>query len=370
MHDAIIIGGGVMGSAVAWQLAHRGLDVRLIEQFEPGHARGSSHGRSRIIRTAYYEHPDYIPLVRRSFELWNELAADRPETPLLHACDCVGIGPPDGELMTGLKTAHTLLPDTTSVLDAAAIRDRWGVQVPDYFQGLLDREAGVLAAEASVLALHAEAQANGAVMNFGETVCGWQSTGDTVRVLTDAAEYSAWNVVITAGPWLMRLVPVPITVMRQVMLWFEPLAVMTPASFPTFLIETPGGAYYGLPAIDSHGVKVALHYGADEVSDVAAIRREVTDADKVTVRSFIDNYLPGKLGECIGQQSCLYTLSPDRHFIIDRHPQHANVIVAGGFSGHGFKFAPVVGEAIAEMIADGQTQHPLDRFRFSRFTTS
>jgi sarcosine oxidase len=213
----------------------------------------------------------------------------------------------------------------------------------------------------------------GAEVHAEEPVREWRAVGGGVEVRTDRGAYSAARLVVTAGPWataVLRDLGVPLTVMRQVLLWFRPTdaSLFRRDRFPIFLVDDASGAYYGLPMIDGRGVKLARHYGAAEVPTPDAVDRTARPADGEAVRPFVRQYLPagdGPLGE---SQVCLYTLTPDRHFVIDAHPLYPQVAVACGFSGHGFKFAAAVGEVLADLAIDGTTRHDIGLFRATRFT--
>ena len=371
-YDAIVLGLGGMGSAALFELARRGRRVLGLEQYPLVHARGSSHGHTRIIRTAYYEHPGYVPLVRRAFERWHELE-QLTGRHLLTGCGCLTLGPADGELVTGVRAAAREHGLAVAELTAEEVcRAYPAVRVPDSMCGLLETEAGFLYVEECVRA-HLDAAAHrGAVVRAEEAVVAWTPRGDTVEVRTTSGVYHAARLVVTAGAWATRLladIGVPLSVMRQTLLWFAPPdpAVFRRDRFPVFIADTPAGAFYGLPMIDPRGVKLARHYGAPELPSPDGVDWAVTDADEAPVRQFGDTYLPGTLGRRTDGQVCLYTLTPDRHFVLDRHPGHATVAVAAGFSGHGFKFAPAVGEVLADLAEAGRTAHPIEMFRASRF---
>ncbi|MFO0808207.1 MAG: N-methyl-L-tryptophan oxidase [Gemmataceae bacterium] len=368
MYDAIILGTGGMGSAAAAELARRGRRVLALEWFPLVHAFGSSHGHTRVIRTAYYEHPAYVPLCRRAFDLWYGLE-QRVGRHLLTPCDCLSIGQPDGELVAGVRRAaadHALAIDNLSSDD---IRRRFPVfRFSDEYVGVLEREAGFLYVEDCVRAQIDDAIAHGATVRGGEPVVAWEANDRGVTVRTADATYTADRLVVTAGAWATKLLGelgAKLSVMRQVLFWFAP---PDPRSFardrlPVYLADTPEGCFYGLPAIDQRGHKVARHYGAPELPNPDTVRRVVADADEEPVRAFVRNHLPGANGPRRDATVCLYTLSPDRHFVIDRHPEYSTVAIAAGFSGHGFKFAPVVGEMLAD-LTDGKES--LDLFSIHR----
>jgi sarcosine oxidase len=371
--DVILTGAGGMGSAAAFEFARRGRSVLALEQFPLVHDRGSSHGHTRIIRRAYYEHPAYVPLVRRAFERWYDLE-QRTGRHLLTECDCLAIGPPGGEVVTGVLASareHGLAVDR---LDPAGLRRAYPqFRFDDGSEGVLERGAGFLYVEECVRAHLDAARSLGATIQADEAVTGWQSDGRSVVVTTAKGEYRAASLVLTAGPWAGELLAnhgAPLRVMRQTMLWFGTAddAAFRRDRFPIFLAEVPGGPFYGLPVIDGRGLKVARHYGAPELRSPDEVERVIRPADEPLVRRFLDAYLPAVNGPLRYGQTCIYTLTPDRHFLIDRHPEYPNVAVAGGFSGHGFKFAPVVGEVLADLVETGRTRWPIGMFSFARLS--
>jgi sarcosine oxidase len=369
--DAIVLGLGGMGSAAAFHLARRGLSVLGFEQFPLGHDRGSSHGQTRIIRTAYYEHPAYVPLVRRASDLWRELEAvvDRE---LLTPCPCLNVGAPEGEVILGVRAAareHGLMVEE---LSASEIERRFpAFRIPASSVGILEGDAGSLAVEACVLAHQAAALRTGRVA-FGaeERVLSWRPLGEGVEVTTTAGTHTAEKLIVTAGAWAGRMlgdIGLPLTVMRQVMHWFDADPTRFRAgALPIFFVETPDGAFYGLPSFDGRTFKCARHYGATELDSPDRIDWKTSLADEARLRPFLHLYLPDA-GGCTASQVCMYTLTPDRHFIIDLHPEHPQVVIAAGFSGHGFKFAPTVGEILADLTTAGRTAHAIDLFRIGRF---
>jgi sarcosine oxidase len=374
-YDAIVLGVGGMGSAALFELARRGRRVIGLEQYDPGHDQGSSHGHTRIIRQAYYEGPDYVPLVRRAYERWYDLE-QRLGRRLLTECPCLSLGRPDSEVVAGvrLSAAQHALP--VEDLTAADLRRRFpAFRFGDDVVGVLERTAGFLAVEDCVRGHVEAALALGAELKAGEAALSWSAQGDGVEVRTRRDTYAAARLIVTAGPWAGRLLAglgVPLTVMRQVPLWFEPgdAAAFRRDRFPVFIAEVAEGYFYGLPMVDPAGVKVARHYGAAELAGPEGVSREPTDADEPPVRAFLRAHLPGADGPRRRASVCLYTLTPDRHFVIDLHPEHPQVALACGFSGHGFKFSAAVGEVLADLAEEGRTPWPIGLFRLARFTDS
>src|SRR5262245_46216456 len=337
-YDAVIIGLGGMGSATAAELARRDLRVLGLEQFDRGHALGSSHGHTRIIRTAYFEHPDYVPLCRAAFASWYDLE-QRTGRQLLIDCPCLTLGPPDGELVSGvLAAAHQHKLEVDSLSHGELCRRYPQFHCEDHFIGVLEHSSGILLVDDCVRTLQNEAIQHGAELRFGEDVVEWKAVDGGVAVRTKWETLSAAKLVITAGSWAGRVLAdlnLPLTVMRQVPMWFRPdyPAQFRRDHFPIFILDAPEGNYYGMPMLDQRGIKVARHYGAPELSGPDQVQRQMTDDDEQPIRRFLETYLPTAAGPRSDASVCLYTLTPDRHFIIDRHPKFDHVAIAAGFSG-------------------------------------
>jgi len=370
--DVAVIGLGAMGSAALLHLARRGLHVAGLEQFEPGHDRGSSHGETRIIRLGYFEHPSYVPLVRAALPLWRALERDSGKA-LLRITGIIEIGVPDGTLVAGtLHSARTHgLPH--EVLDAATVMRRFpAFRLPPDFVGVLQPEAGILAPEPAIHAQIALALAAGAQLRSNERVHAIEPTLAGVRVVTDRAVIEARHAVVAAGPWLPQLLPgfpVPLRVTRQVVGWFAPSdpAIFAPDRCPIFMIENTGGVFYGFPRGSKPGIKFAKHHHADEAVDPATPVRPMDAGDEALLRAALAAHLPSANGELLASQTCLYTMAPDGDFILDRLPGAPAIVVASPCSGHGFKFAPVIGEILADLVTEGTTRHDVSRFSLARF---
>jgi sarcosine oxidase len=368
-YDVIVLGLGGMGAAAAATLARRGVRVLGLEQFEFAHHRGSSHGRTRIIRTAYYEHPAYVPLVRRAFSLWAELEA-RTGRNLLTPCPCLCVGDPAGELVTGVQRAaieHQLPVETLSAKEVEARFPQF--RIPEPWVGTLEQSAGILGVETGVQAHIDDAAAHRADLRANEPVLSWKAGDDSVEVTTAKGTYSAARLVVTAGAWATALlcdIGLPLTVMRQVQWWFGAEETFAPEHFPVFLLDTPAGAYYGIPAVGGMGLKCARHYGEPELPSPDGVNWTVEPGEEADVRAFLAKHLPAADRSLTHAEVCMYTLTPDRHFVIDTHPLFPQVSVACGFSGHGFKFAPTVGEILADLSLQGHTEHPIELFRANR----
>lgn len=371
--DVIVLGLGAMGSAATYELARRGVRVLGIEQYTPAHDRGSSHGRSRIIREAYFEHPDYVPLIQRAYERWRALEQEAG-VHLLVMTGGLMIGPPDGVLVPGALTSaktHHLPHELITASDIEARFPPFRVEPPTV--AVQEPNAGVLFPEACVRAHLTGASNAGATLRFEEAVQRWTVRGDHVEVTTSKGTYTASRLIITAGPWapvMLKELGLPLQVERNVMYWFQPRATADPFSperFPIYIYEYAKNAFfYGFPAFSDGNVKVAHHYSGESCTP-ETIRRQVTLEEVARMRNLLAGLLPDANGDLAQATTCMYTNTPDGHFVIDRHPQWTNVTVACGFSGHGFKFASVVGEVLADLALDGKTRHRIDLFKLARF---
>jgi sarcosine oxidase len=370
-YDAIVVGTGGIGSAALDHLARRKLRVLGLDRFPPAHDRGSSHGQSRMIRQAYFEHPDYVPMVLRAYEGWADLSRRRGRA-LYHETGLLEIGPVDGVVVPGvLKSAreHRLEVDQ---LSPAELASRFpGFHVPPHFTGVFERRAGYLEVEQCVRAYLDEATAAGAELRSDETVLGWRAVGSGVEVETSRGRYSAGRLIITAGAWASDLLAdlgLRLSVVRKPLYWYRPRTSEydVERGGPAFLYETAEGIFYGFPRIDEAGVKVAEHTGGVEVADPLTIDRAIDPIDQRRVEAFLAEQMPGVSRELGRHAVCMYTLTPDRDFIVDRHPAAPQVSFVAGLSGHGFKFVPVLGEALADLATDTTSAVDLSFLRHDR----
>ena len=370
--DTIIIGGGAMGSAAAWQLSARGQRVLVLDRFRPPHSFGSTHGETRVIREAYFEHPAYVPLVQRAYELWRQLEELSGES-LLKITGGLMIGPTDGVVFNGALAsarAHNLPHET---LDASAVSRRFpALRIPAEFRAVFEPRAGMLYVERCVAAFLKLAAANGAVLKFGERVTRWRSNDAVVEVVTDQAVYSAQTLVVAAGAWLPKLLPELaglLKIERQVLHWFRPVADTSdclPDRLPVHVCEYERGRfYYALPDVGA-GVKAALHHQGETVS-ADDPRREASDAERDLMSALVGRFLPALRGLPHQSTTCLYTNTPDEHFLIDHHPAHSNVLIVSPCSGHGFKFASAIGELVADLATSQSSRLDLSLFKLARF---
>jgi sarcosine oxidase len=373
--DAIVIGLGGMGSAAAYHLARRGQRVLGLEQFDLLHELGSSHGLTRIIRLAYHEHPSYVPLLRRAYELWHDLEANAGERLLVTTGSLEG-GPEDGTTFRGALEAAELHDLPHEVLDAADMRRRY----PAYAgfdastRAVYQPDGGFLLAERTILAHVNGALAAGAELRFREPALRWEAVGDGVRVETERGTYEADRLVVAAGAWARSLVPsldrlaVP---ERQVLAWLQPTAVelFEADRFPVFLIDVEEGSYYGFPIHDVPGFKFGRYHHLEEPMNPSDTDRSVRPDDEAVLRAFAERYFPDGAGPTVMLKGCIFTNSPDEHFLLDTLPDAPQVSLFAGESGHGYKFASVVGKILADLAVDGATRHDIGLFRLDRFAT-
>jgi sarcosine oxidase len=375
-YDVIVVGVGGMGSSAAYHLAKRGQRVLGLEKFTPAHDKGSSHGGSRIIRQSYFEDPAYVPLLLRAYELWEQLAADS-DREVYRITGGLFSGPPDCLTVAGSLRAAREWELPHDVLDAAAV----GARFPNFTLqqdniAVYEAMAGFARPELTVQAHIDLALCEGATLNFGEAVLEWTETAGGVRVTTDRDSYTAGQLVICPGAWAPQLLAefgIPITIERQVLYWLDPIGGTAPfEQQPIFIDENAAGMQiYGFPAIDgpAGGVKVAF-FRKGIVCTPETIDRVVHQAEIDELRHRVVELLPALDGPCVHSATCMYSNTPDEHFVIARHPDSANVTVACGFSGHGFKFVPVVGEILADLAMTGATSHPIDLFDPKRLVTT
>jgi sarcosine oxidase len=372
--DVVVVGLGAMGSAAAHRLSARGARVTGFEQFGPAHDRGSSHGESRIIRQAYYEHPSYVPLVRRAFELWRSLEAESGR-PLLTVTGGLMIGPAGSRTVAGSRLSAERWALPHRMLTAAQIRERFpAFAAGDGDVALYEAGAGLLDPEECVRAQLQRAGELGAVLAFGERVTGWRARVGGVEVTTEAATYRAGRLVLCPGAWADRLfgLNVSLRVERQVMHWFRPgagTAQFAPDRFPIFIWEDPAGeSLYGFPTRPgAPDVKVAF-FRRPNGCDPDRVDRTVHAEEVAEISRYVGTRLPA-LSRHSRAVTCMYTLTADGHFVLGAHPDRPEVVVAGGFSGHGFKFAPVIGEVLADLVLTGRTDHDLSMFDPARTPT-
>ncbi|MED3994527.1 N-methyl-L-tryptophan oxidase [Peribacillus frigoritolerans] len=376
-YDVIVIGLGAMGSTAAYQLAKRGQRVLGLEQFGPAHDQGSSHGGSRIIRQSYFEDPAYVPLLLRAYELWDEIKRESGEE-IMTVTGGLMMGPPDSLTVSGSIKSSKQWDLAYEVLEATDIRGRFPVFTPSPNTiALYEEKAGFVRPERSVYTHLLHAEKHGADLRFFESVQSWEAhpSGEGVRVVTNNGTYEAGKVVISAGAWapqILKDLGVNLQVERHIQMFFEPTRGIEPfrvGNQPIYIWEADDNVQlYGFPSvgIGAEGAKVAF-FRKGKPCTPETIDRNVHSDEVDMMREYLAQGIPQLNGRFLQGKTCMYTNTPDEHFVISAHPNHPQVAVAAGFSGHGFKFASVVGEILADLVIDGKTNHPIDLFSPQRF---
>jgi sarcosine oxidase len=374
-YDVIVAGLGAMGSAAAYHLSKAGRRVLGLDRFKPPHSLGSSHGLTRIIREAYFEHPSYVPLVQRAYELWADLER-KSGRPMLIETGGLMIGPPNGELVAGAKRSAEEHKLSHQVLSSTELHNRFPAFKPEeHMVAVAEPRAGILFPETAVQTHLDLAAELGAILLFDDPMLNWEARGNGVQVSTATNTYRAEWLVVSAGAWAASLLAglhLPLVVERQVLLWFEPQShpeLLRPESFPIYICQYAArGFFYGFPDLGD-GVKVAVHHEG-QATDPAQVRREVEETDIAPVRQLLRRFLPSANGRLRSAAVCLYTNAPDGHFIFGLHPRHPQVIIVSPCSGHGFKFSPVIGESAASLVAGQIPAFDLSLFRPDRFAAA
>jgi sarcosine oxidase len=373
--DVIVVGCGGMGSATLYHLARRGVRVLGLEQFDIPHAMGSSHGVTRIIRLAYYEDPSYVPLLRRSYELWRELQREAGEQ-ILHITGSIDASEPGGEVFSGSLRSCELHDLPHEVLSGDEVNRRFpGYRLLPDHQALLQPEGGFLLPERCIVAHVEGALAAGAEIHAREQVLDWNDSGSRIEVRTDRSTYHANAIVFTAGAWMGSLLPgvqALVQPERQVLAWLQPRnpSFFAPDVFPVFNLTVKEGRYYGFPIFGVPGFKVGRYHHLQEAVDPANPVREPDQQDEDVLREFTRAYFPDADGPVMTLKACMFTNTPDEHFIVDRLPSSDRVTIVSPCSGHGFKFCSVVGEIAADLALDRSTRHDISLFAMERFGTT
>ncbi|MCH7606346.1 MAG: N-methyl-L-tryptophan oxidase [Chloroflexi bacterium] len=361
-----------MGSATLYHLARRGIRALGIERYGIPNEMGSSLGISKMIRLTYHEHPSYVPLVRRAYELWHQLENSQGERLLVTTGSLRG-GTEDSSMFQGSREACEIHNIPCELLSGPEVNRRYpGYQLPEDVVAVYQPDGGFLLSERCIIAHVDGAIELGAEVHGRERVLAWEATGEGARVETDRADYTCRNLVFCAGAWTAAMVPelsdwaIP---ERQVLAWFLPSQpeLFRPDRFPVFGLELDEGRFYGFPSYGVPGFKVGRYHHLCQNVDPDTMNREATAEDEELLRDFTRRYFPLADGPILALKTCMFTNSPDGHFLIDVHPQFPQVSFAAGFSGHGFKFCSVVGEIMTDLVQSGETSHDLDLFRLSRF---
>lgn len=369
--DVIVIGVGGIGSATVYELAKKGRNVLGLERFGIPHSKGSSHGHTRMIRRAYHEHPQYMAMIDRAYEYWEQLEREYGEQ-LLFRTGSVAAGPSSSDLVSGaLRTCdkHSIPYETVS--GESASKRFPGLKLPDDYEVVYQRDGGFVRPETATVAHVELARKLGATIQTETKVTDWQSTGNGVKVTTENGQYEADRLVVAAGPWIGKVVESlerMVSTERQVLSWFQPKREddFAPENHPVFLISDKENIHHGFPIYGRPGVKFGRHYHLHERIDPDEMKQKATEHDKEILKEAAERYLNVSTNEPLGFETCIYTNTTDRDFIIDTLPNHPNVVVLGGFSGHGYKFAGVIGEIAAELANGEESSLDISPFAITR----
>lgn len=373
-YDVAVIGLGAMGSAALFNLARQGRRVIGLEQFEPGHDRGSSHGESRIIRLSYFEHPSYVPLARRAMEKWRELERLGGQT-ILTVTGVLEAGYPGCPVVEGSLEASRLHGLDHDVLSAADINRRFpAFSLPEHWTGLYQPEGGFLRPELAIRQFVGLAQEHGAQVRTGTRVVAIEPFGAGLRVRTERETVEAGSVIVAAGAWISDFAPElkpRLTLTRQVLGWFEPLrpSAFTPDRCPVYILESEEDACYGFPDFAGTGVKAASHRKGVSLSSADHLAQDGNAGDEAQIRRMLALAMPDANGPLKAMRTCMYTRTPDEDFVIDRSSVDPRIILASPCSGHGFKFASVIGEVLADLALGRTSGSDISRFRLDRFAS-
>ena len=363
------------GSAALYHLAKKGLRVLGVEQFDVPHSLGSSHGHTRVIRKAYFEHPSYVPLLQKAYDMWKTIEEDSGRQ-LVNYCGMIYAGQLNSSSIQGVKKSSELYGVPIQELTATDLKTQYPqFSFNDEMTGLYEPSGGYLLVEDCVKVHCDLAQKHGAEVFTNTSVTKWKHENDLYSIKTEQDEFQTKSLVVSAGAWTSKLLKelhLPLTIQRIPSGWFKPKNNhhTLEKRFPIFGIESPYGFFYGFPVLDERGVKIARYEGSETVSSVDAIDRTVRDGDLDHIQQFIQQYLPGVTMQVNASSVCMYTVTPDSHFVIDQHPHHENLYIAAGFSGHGFKFSSAVGAVLADLVCDKQTDVDISFLGLERFASS
>ena len=369
-YDVIVLGMGVMGSATAYHLARAGKRVLALEQFELDHRMGSSHGESRIIRYAY-DHPVYIEMAKAAYPMWNALQEEAGHELMVHTGG-LDFGPAEWPSLVATRDNLAAAHLPYEWLSPAEVGERFPqFSLSQDMRAVYQPDAASLFASRCVIALAELAQKHGAIARFKSPVTRIEPHRDSVRVHTATASYEAGSLVVAAGPWAGKVLAaldlvLPLQPTREEIVFFDSpeAALFKPDCFPVFISH--GETYhYGLPDVDGNGLKVGVHKN-NEPTDPDTCKRTPDDDYIEHMRGFLRTYIPRAEGRVNEARICLYTMTPDEHFIIDRHPVYPHIVFGAGFSGHGFKFGILIGQILADLATNGQTSYDISLFAANR----
>ncbi len=371
IYDVIIIGLGAMGSAASYYLSKNGVKVLGLDTYEPPHKLGSSHGHTRVIREAYHEGTSYVPIVKRAYELWNELDHEI-EDKLILEYGGMYLGD-DGKYLSDAKKSAKKYDIPIKEFSSNEIKEKYNIlNPPNNFKGLLENRSGAVFPEKAISNFLSKSINNGSSHNYNEKVIGWEKQSKFYKVETDKNNYFAEKLIFSSGAWIKNLVPslkLPVKIERQVLFWFDPIKDKDKfhySNMPNTGWDLDNGMeFYTQPNIENKGFKVAMHHNGKFISE-DDLNRESNADDLSIVKNFLEEYIPLANGKLIDSRVCVYTNTPDLDFIIDFYPNDENIIICSPCSGHGFKFTPAIGEICSELVINNGTNYDLSEFSIKR----
>ena len=371
IYDVIIIGLGAMGSAASYYLSKNGVKVLGLDTYEPPHKLGSSHGHTRVIREAYHEGTSYVPIVKRAYELWNELDHEI-EDKLILEYGGMYLGD-DGKYLSDAKKSAKKYDIPIKEFSSKEIKEKYNIlNPPNNFKGLLENRSGAVFPEKAISNFLSKSINNGSSHNYNEKVIGWEKQSKFYKVETDKNNYFAEKLIFSSGAWIKNLVPslkLPVKIERQVLFWFDPIKDKDKfhySNMPNTGWDLDNGMeFYTQPNIENKGFKVAMHHNGKFISE-NDLNRESNADDLSIVKNFLEEYIPLANGKLIDSRVCVYTNTPDLDFIIDFYPNDENIIICSPCSGHGFKFTPAIGEICSELVINNGTNYDLSEFSIKR----
>lgn len=369
-YDAIVVGLGGVGSAALYQLALRGVSVLGVDKFAPPHPHGSSHGQTRVFRTAYFEHPSYVPLLRRAADLWRETES-RCGSTLYHETGLLEVGPGDGIVIPGILRSAAEFDLPLETLSMTEAKSRFpGIDGDESWTAVIEQQAGYLEVEACIESHLSLAKRHGANIRCGVTVDQWRVNGTGAEVVIDGERVLASQIVLAGGPWSaswLQRYGVELSVVRKHIYWYRTRGshYRRDNGFPCYFFETPDGFFYGTPMTDESGIKVARHSGGEKLNAPDTVHLRDPE-DQQRCEAFLRNCLPSTTQSQTHWSGCYYTVTPDEHFIVDQLPGMPQVTIVAGLSGHGFKFTSVLGEIVGQVVNEEDSGFDLDFLRLAR----
>ena len=374
-YDVVIVGAGAMGMSAGYYLSQKDLNILMIDSHDPPHAHGSHGGDTRLIRHAVGEGLEYIPLALRSQELWDELQTHSNDE-IFRQIGILNFGYKGSEFLENTIEGAREYNLEIETLTAKEIQQRWpGLHGEDLEIGYYEKNGGVIMGENAIRTYRRLALSSGAELLINTPVKSIQPEEDYVRVETENDSFTADKLILSSGAWNGRMLKdlglnINLQPSRRTIAWFEAdEELYSSEHFPGFIGRSRDGSYYGFSSIDGTGVKIGRYDGCEgDDSEPEEMDGEfgTFDRDEEYLRNFLYNQMKGANGKLNKGVACIFTNTPDENFIIDRHPKYDNIYVAGGFSGHGFKYVPVVGEILTDLVTEGETEHDISSFSITR----